>query len=93
MIIPDEKIDEVDKMFRVVYTYKDDAKQANASATETLNRIAEMLDTEHTKTSAKHWKKVAKKAYKDWVDKNSGDNSSDDASVVVTQLALREGAE
>ena len=66
MIIPDEMVDEADKVFRMVYDYKEDAKQANASATDALNRLADMLDKEHTKASIKKFRKAVKKAWKEW---------------------------
>lgn len=89
MIIPDELVEDVEKKFRVVYTYKDEAKEANRSATEVINEIADLLDKEKTKASKKHFKKVAKKAYTEWVARNMGDNSSDDASVITTQIFLK----
>lgn len=90
MIIPEEMVTEAEKVFRMVYDYKEDAKQSNASATEALNNLAGMIDKEHSKASIKRMKKAVRKAWKEWKELNEGDTSGDDASVLVTQLRLKD---
>ena len=90
MIIPDEKVKEVEEKFRLVYEYKQDAKSSNASANEVLSMVADLLDTERSKASMKHWKKAVKKSFKEWIDRKMGDNSGDDASVLTAQLVMKE---
>jgi hypothetical protein len=90
MIIPDEKVKEVEEKFRLIYEYKQDAKNSNASANEIVAMVADLLDTEKSKASTKHWKKAVKKSFKEWLDRNMGDNSGDDASVLTAQLVMKE---
>ena len=93
MIIPEEVATEVDKLFGIAYDYKEDAKQSNASANEALDRVADLLDKEKTKKSIKHYKKVARKAYKERIERIMGDNSTDDASMLVTAVMPKDELE
>lgn len=93
MIIEPEQLKEIEKKFKSVYTYKDEAKEANATATLILNEIAEQLDPNATKEKRKKDKKAIKKAYREWVDHNMGDTSGDTASVITTQLILSKAEE
>lgn len=86
MIIPDELREELDVKFRTIYEYKEEAKEANRSASDMLAQVADLLDKEKSKASIKHFKKVARKAWKDWYDRNVGDTSTDDAQIVVASL-------
>ena len=86
MIIPEELMEVLDQKFRTIYEYKEEAKEANRSASEMLNEVADLLDKEKTKATIKHFKKVARKAWKDWHDRNIGDTSTDDAQTIVAGL-------
>lgn len=91
MIISEEHKGEVERLLKIAHTYKDDAKQANTSAGETLNQIANMLDKEQSKTSQKHFKKVARKIYREWKEAIEGDTSTDDATTIVATIMPEEG--
>jgi hypothetical protein len=86
VIIPDEKIGEVEKFFRVIHDYKAEAKAANSSATETFTHVAELLDVEQTKASKKKWKKIVKKAFKEWLDRVIGDTTSNEATEIASRI-------
>ena len=86
MVISNEHKEEVERLLKIVHTYKEDAKGANASAGETLNQIANLLDKEQSKASQKHFKKVARKIYREWKEAIEGDTSTDDATTIVVAI-------
>lgn len=90
MIIDSQDEAEVLRVFKLAFTYADDAKQATASKTEVLNSLAERLDKEHTKQSKKNMKKSVSKAYREWLARMQGDTTSDEADIIVSAVIKEE---
>lgn len=86
MIMDEVNKEIVEKAFRLAYTYKSDAKEANASASATLNDLAMITSGEKSKEGIKRQKKVIRKAYKEWQERIEGDNTSDQAIEIADAI-------
>jgi len=87
MLILDETMkDVVEARFKAAYNYKEDAKQANASATEILNDLAVTVSPNKDKYSIKQYKKIIKGAFAEWVKRTTGDTTMDDAIQIADAI-------
>lgn len=93
MLILDEVTTEVvEARFKAAYALKEEAKQANSTATEILNDLAITLSPNKDKYSIKRFKKVIKSSYREWIARTMGDSSMDDA-VEIANAIVGEPAE
>jgi GTP cyclohydrolase I len=87
MIFDKDNMEQIEKAFKIVYTYKDEAKEANSAANETMKGLAEDLAKDG---DVKTMKKVLRKAYREWQDRIKGDDSTDDAVALVYSINEKE---
>ena len=90
MIIDSANKEQIEKGFRIIFDYKEDAKQSNASASEQFNSLAEITSADKTKEGIKRQKKVLNKAYKEWQESIKQDDTIDDAIIIVEMLRKEE---
>lgn len=70
--------------FKIVFTYKEEAKNANASASETMKSLIENLTAD--KKERKELRKLMRKAFRSWVEAVQGEDQLTDTIQLVSSI-------
>lgn len=78
----DDKATKILKAFRIIYDYKEQARDANASATETLKSLVAELNPADPKTLTKE----LREGLRAWIKETEGDTSVSEGLKIVGDI-------